>query len=264
VLHSHKEVRVFTALAELNGFDHQFGLARLPFTAGRRATRASTGTDLIFAAQAIVPPFRHQREQLLGWLALFATQNPSTRVVIKTRAVEGEAHTHDERFSFAELMAAASTALPANLVLSSGPMAEHLARAGSLVTVSSTAALEAVALGLPVMVLDDFGVTPELINDVFLGSGLLASLADLLAMRFSDPDPEWLDDNYFHDQATDSWQAIAEELVQRNRRGDLVPRPRHVRGRGAGLRRAWDRKRVLGSHDRSFMGAVALVIGYPV
>ena len=51
-------------------------------------------------------------------------------------------------------------------------MAEHLERAAALVTVSSTAVLEAVASGVPAVVIDEFGVAPKLINTVFEGSGL--------------------------------------------------------------------------------------------
>ena len=40
-------------------------------------------------------------------------------------------------------------------------MAEHLERAAALVTVSSTAVLEAVASGVPAVVIDEFGVSPE-------------------------------------------------------------------------------------------------------
>jgi len=269
VLHSTREVRVFAALAAANRLNHEFGLARLPFIAARGTsnnTRSSTtrGSNLIFAAQAIVPPFRHQRVHLVTQLAAFAAQNPGTRVVVKTRTTAGESQTHDEPISFAALVAEIAGSRVPNLVVSSGPMAEHLAEAGALVTVSSTAAIEAIALGVPVIVLDDFGVTPELINDVFIGSGLLGSLDDMLAHRFTAPTDEWLADNYFHDPETDSWHNVAEELVLKNRRGELAPRARHVRGKGGALRRAWDRKRVLGSLDSSIGGFVALIVGYPV
>jgi len=54
VLHSRREVREFGELARARGGDHRFGLATLPFASRRPAA----GTDLVFAAQAIVPASR--------------------------------------------------------------------------------------------------------------------------------------------------------------------------------------------------------------
>ncbi|GAA3419482.1 DUF6716 putative glycosyltransferase [Streptosporangium vulgare] len=77
-------------------------------------------------------------------------------------------------------------------------MHEHLAHAAGFVTVSSTAALEAIAQKVPLLVLSDFGVGAEMINLVFEDSGLLGTLDDLSAGRFLDPDDAWCKVNYFH------------------------------------------------------------------
>ena len=84
-------------------------------------------------------------------------------------------------------------------------MARALDTAEGLVTVSSTAAIEAVARGIPVIALDTFGVDDKLINTVFVGSGLLGAEEAVIAREFRHPAPAWLDDNYFHDPAADDW-----------------------------------------------------------
>jgi hypothetical protein len=263
VVHSKREVVRFGEVAAENGFEHVFGLATLPFLAERR-TQVPTGTDIIFAAQAIVPPSRAQRTMLLHWLVELATRVPDRRVVIKVRARPGEAQTHFENNSFVELHALLGAQAPANLVIESGPMADHLSRAGALVTVSSTAALEAIAAGVPVIALDDFGVSRRMINKVFIGSGLLASATDLIGARFRVADEQWLDENYFHPAADNDWIDQLLELVRRNRAGELPPRVRHARGRGGAFRLAWDRKRVLGPHDRTLSGYLAVIVGTPI
>jgi hypothetical protein len=262
IVHSRREVREFAALASFMGIEQRFALATLPFLPVGSGPRAIDG-DIVFAAQAKVPVQRSERLVLLEWLAECARQHPRQRVVVKVRATHGEQQTHAETHDYARLMRELVPSAPANLVVEGGAMAAHLARASGLVTVSSTAAIEAVALGCPVLALDDFGVDPELINTVFEGSGLLGSSAELIAGRFRRPVAGWLDDNYFHGEIQDDWVDGIRDLLAERERGEL-PLKRLQRGIvGGKLRRAWDRKRALGRFDRSWTGMVALALGMP-
>ena len=258
VLHSHREVREFGRLARAKGWDHRFGLATLPFASRHPAQ----GTDLVFAAQAIVPAPRDDRILVARMLRDAALADPTRRVVVKVRALAGENQTHPEQDGYPDLLSALGS-LPGNLVVSANPMASALDTAEGLVTVSSTAAIEALARGIPVIALDTFGVRRSLINPVFVGSGLFGNRDDVIARAYRHPEPEWLDDNYFHDPADDDWTRTLEALVADRRAGRLVPRPAHL-PRGGALRAAWDRKRAFGDADRSLGGYVALVVGTPL
>jgi hypothetical protein len=182
-------------------------------------------------------------------------------VVVKVRAVEGEQQTHAEAHSYSSLLSELG-ALPDNLVLVGGPMRDALETAQGLVTVSSTAALEAVALGVPVIALDTFGVGKPLINKVFVDSGLFADDAAVIAREFRRPHAEWLHDNYFHPRDEDDWPVHLTDLVTLR---DAQPlRPHRAPQRGGAVRRAWDRKRAFGSADRTASGAMVLAIGTPL
>ena len=301
VLHSHREIRAFEALGDRIGMPVPTALATLPYartassadaltrsragavgTAGAVdavgagdasrgashdasrgavavAERERRGTDLVFAAQALVPAERHEREELVGILRRAAAARPNRRVVVKLRSRPGEAETHLERDAYAELLANR----PANLVFSYEPMALALSRAEGLVTVSSTAAIEAIARGIPVIALDTFGVEKPLLNTVFVGSGLLGSADDVVPRRFRHPESDWMHDNYFHASAESDWWSRVQELVAL-RRGGALPAKVVPSGRGGALRAAWHRKSVLGSEDRSFTGSVALGVGAPL
>lgn len=258
VLHSHREVREFARLSRAKGWDHRFGLATLPFTSQQEAS----GTDLVFAAQAIVPAERGDRLVVAAMLRDAALADPTRRVVVKVRALEGENQTHPETDGYPDLIASLGS-VPGNLVVSAVPMAAALDSAEGLVTVSSTAAIEALARGIPVIALDTFGIRRSLINPVFRESGLFGGRDAVLARDFRHPDPGWLDDNYFHAPDADDWHRTLAELVAARRAGVLVPRPTSL-PRGGGLRAAWDRKRAFGAADRSLGGKVALVIGTPL
>lgn len=264
IVHSRREVREFAALAERMHVAQQFALATVPFLPQRGApTPASATGDVIFAAQAKVPIAKSDRIRLLGWLAESARQHPDRRVVVKVRASAGEHQTHAEAHEYAVLMAELTPPAPANMVVEGGPMAVHLDGAAALVTVSSTAALEAVALGRPVLALDDFGISRAMINTVFEGSGLFGCADDLIAGRFRQPASEWLDDNYFHGVDHDDWVSHVTQLLAVREATDFCLKPLTRGIAGGRLRRAWDRKRALGRFDRSWTGMIALAVGMP-
>lgn len=285
VLHSRREVREFRANAAELGLGTTFALATLPFLAGAGrdddrggaaaersgsdgigseeadAAASAARTDIVFATQAKVPAAREDRLHLLGALAELARRRPDQRVVVKVRARRGEAQTHDETFDYADLMPEVDA--PDNLVIEDGPMAEKLARAAALVTVSSTAVLEAVALDVPALVIDDYGVSPAMINVVFEGSGLLGSTADLVDGRFGTADAAWRADNYFHAARAGDWIRRLDSFVDAR---ELVPLRRLARRRdlsGGVLRSAFERRRMLGAHDRTLLGALAWGVGVP-
>ncbi|MET0296897.1 MAG: DUF6716 putative glycosyltransferase [Microbacterium sp.] len=267
VLHSHREVREFSALAALGGSDASFALATLPFAAhaqreGLSHPRGAAGGDLVFAAQAKVPSAREDRALVAGLLIEAAHADPRRRVVLKLRGGRGEHQTHAEADPYPDLLAERDD-VPPNLVTSTAPMSTALDTAQGLVTISSTAAIEALARGIPVIALDTFGVSDDLINRVFEGSGLLGSAADVVGRRFRHPEPSWVRDNYLHDAADDDWSGRLEALVAERRAGRLVPRAARAR-RGGALRDAWERKLVLGPMDRTASGALAFAIGMPL
>ncbi|MCU1525128.1 MAG: hypothetical protein JWO18_2022 [Microbacteriaceae bacterium] len=262
VLHSHREVREFAELAEVMGIEQRFGLATLPFLPRRDPSRGQDG-DVIFAAQAKVPWEKSDRIALLSWLAESARRHPYRRVVVKVRAARGERQTHVERHDYADLIDELDRPAPHNLVIAGGAMADHLAGAAALVTISSTAAIEAIALDMPVLIVDDFGVNKRLINTVFEDSGLFGNSGDVVEGRFKRAEPGWLEDNYFHAVEHDDWTSELEELLVLREAGQLVLKKQKQGAFGGVLRRAWDRKRALGRFDRSLTGMIALAIGMP-
>jgi hypothetical protein len=242
VLHSRRELREFDEASRRLEIPHTYELASLPFLATaphpvddamRRPTRPEPVRDrIVFAAQAMVPSSRRERAWLLRQLVETARAQPHLQVVIKVRAREGEPQTHLEHFSYERLLdelVAAGESVPTNLLVESGAMSRHLARAVGLVTVSSTSVLEAIADGVPCLALTDFGVGADQINLVLLGSGLLGTVNDLTAATFHEPAEAWLEDNYFHDPAEDTWLPRVERLLAQRRTAGLPAYPEPAR-----------------------------------
>ena len=261
LLHSKRELRDFPEVAEKLHLEQDFALATLPFFATTHRSDQPRD-EIVFAAQAKVPRLRSERMAIVGWLADCARAHPELRVVVKLRAVGTETQTHAEQFPYDRLLEELP-AKPANLIAASGSMGAHLERAVGLVTVSSTALLEAAAIGVPGLALDDFGVSQGLINTVFEDSNLLGSSGELVAARFRSPDPAWLDDNYYHGPSDDDWVQKIEALVAARAQEPIPLRTLRYGQAGGRLRHVWDRKRALGALDHSLVGYLALAVGYP-
>ncbi|MFJ6936997.1 DUF6716 putative glycosyltransferase [Streptomyces sp. NPDC101132] len=165
----------------------------LPFLGGgpyeQRTSRAHT---VVFAAQPSVPESRADRTYLLRRAAQHARRHPDREVLVKLRSKPGEHTTHLEELPYQRLVERLPGGLPANCRLVYGNMGEVLDRTDLLVTVSSTAALEALHRGVPTAVLTDLGIREALGNHHFLGSGCLASWDQLDAGLRPVADPAWL------------------------------------------------------------------------
>ncbi|MGW2489621.1 DUF6716 putative glycosyltransferase [Streptomyces sp. NPDC001606] len=196
----------------------------LPFLGGAPYTGEHDPYTVVFAAQPSVPDNRRDRTYLLDRLIEHARRHPEREVLLKLRSKPGEHTTHIEELPYQKLVQGKE--LPANFRLVYGHMGEVLDRTDLLVTVSSTAALEALHRRIPTVVLTDLGVREMLGNHHFTGSGCLASWDQLDAGHRPVPDEEWVsrqgvaaDGGY--ETAFDTARARIAELLDRP--GGLPP-----------------------------------------
>ena len=186
--------------------------------------------------------------------------------VVKLRAWSEEQQTHKETWSYAEIMQDLVTqrCISADAVrFVGGSMHDALRTSRGFVTVSSTAALEAMAMNRPTLIISDFGVSAEMINLAFEESGCLGTLDDLRAGRLCQPDPQWLEANYFHASEENNWFELLTQLLAVRAAGQLPPRPR---SRASLWRRLRRRLRLiiparLWSHLRGLHGVATAVLG---
>ncbi len=222
--HSERERESFAELGQQLGASTEVAVVQLPslrsdptpFT----SYPASQHRDrVVFAAQAKVPVTREEREKILIHLDQLAGARPELRPVVKLRARAGEFQTHVERLPYDKLWADLvdrGEVTRGRVAFETGPMAEQWPSARALVTVSSTAALEAIGAKIPVLILGDFGVNTEMLNMTFIGSGCIGRLGDLAEGRFFNPDARWRSRNYFQPEGR-AWQDLVEQLAAQPR-----------------------------------------------
>lgn len=161
-------------------------------------THPRPSRDLWFFAQAISPVSRRARMHVLRLLAGLARADATRTVWIKLRHLPGEntRHLHRERWDYPGLLAQLRDP-PPNLRLSDAPMDEALSRAGQGLTCTSTAAIDLIREGVPTQVYLDYEenyldpLVPGM-RRLFEGSGVIATLDDILQGTLRAPDPEWL------------------------------------------------------------------------
>ncbi|MEV4441575.1 DUF6716 putative glycosyltransferase, partial [Streptomyces sp. NPDC049577] len=204
----------------------------LPFLGGDRYTSTAQPEfrpyTVVFAAQPSVPESRADRSYLLHRAVRHARLYPQRDVLIKLRSKPGEHTTHIEELPYQRLAARLRGGLPPNCRLIYGHMGEVLGRTDLLVTVSSTAALEALHRGIPTAVLTDLGVREPLGNHHFLGSGCLASWDQLDAGHLPKADPVWtaaqgVSADSPYEQAFDEARLRVAELLARPALPPLAP-----------------------------------------
>ncbi|MFF1687653.1 MULTISPECIES: DUF6716 putative glycosyltransferase [unclassified Streptomyces] len=164
----------------------------LPFLGGTPYEEKHDPYTVVFAAQPSVPDNPADRAYLLKRLVGHARLHPEREVLLKLRSKPGEHTTHIEEAPYQKLAQRIDGALPANFRLVYGHMGEVLDRTDLLVTVSSTAALEALHRRIPTVLLTDLGVREALGNHHFTGSGCLASWDQLDAGHLPKADEEWV------------------------------------------------------------------------
>ncbi|WP_369216995.1 DUF6716 putative glycosyltransferase, partial [Streptomyces flavofungini] len=201
--------------------------AALPFLGGAPYAKNDPYT-VVFAAQPSVPETAAHRTYLLRRLAEHARLHPEREVLLKLRSKPGEHTTHIEELPYQKLTQRLDGGLPGNVRLVYGHMGEVLDRTDLLVTVSSTAALEALHRRIPTAVLTDLGVREALGNHHFTGSGCLASWDQLDAGHLPEPDERWLsrqgvaaDGSY--EQAFDTARQRVGDLLAEAAEGRLAP-----------------------------------------
>ncbi|MCX3059345.1 DUF6716 putative glycosyltransferase [Streptomyces beihaiensis] len=162
-----------------------------PYEAGAAHDRPYT---VVFAAQPSVPETPADRAYLLNRLIQHARSHPDREVLLKLRSKPGEHTTHIEETPYQKLARKleGGGGLPSNFRLVYGNMGEVLDRTDLLVTVSSTAALEALHRRIPTALLTDLGVREALGNHHFTGSNCLVSWDQLDADARPEADPAWV------------------------------------------------------------------------
>lgn len=170
-------------------------LSGLPFlSASPQPVRGGAFGTVLFADQPTVPGAEVERHHVYSKLIEYARAHPDREVLLKPRHRPDEDTFHRMRHHPEDVLA--GTAFPPNFHIDYTPINEMLPKVDLLLTMSSTACLEAIDHGCRVALILDLGVHERYGNQVFLDSGLLRTFGQITADDIGEPEPEWRD-SYF-------------------------------------------------------------------
>ena len=191
--------------------------------------------SIVFFEQPSIPVHPLQRHYLCQQLKELAEAWPEHPVIFKPRTSSIESTLHRRHGEMAGVIETMSKSVP-NLQLSFKPATRLLRRCGCAITVSSTAALEAMAMGVSTRIVGDLGITETLGNHFFARSGAVADFAAIRANPFEPlHDNEWLRRQGWQDQGQERFiTAVLQKL-----REELLPLPASGRGPGSWGNDGW-------------------------
>jgi hypothetical protein len=197
-------------------------LSGLPFlSSDPEPERGGEIQRVLFADQPTVPASRVERLHVYRRLIEYAAEYPDREVVLKPRHRPGEDTFHRMAHHPADLLKGEE--LPANFRIDYTPIGTQLPNVDLLITMSSTACLEAIDHGCRVALVLDLGVHERYGNHVFLDSGLLRTFDEIKKDEIGVPEPAWLD-GYFGDRTQPAKRTIADRVEELLESGD---RPSH-------------------------------------
>lgn len=166
-------------------------LSGLPFlSSAPQEQRSGPVTTVLYADQPTVPASAEERTYVYRRLVEHARMHPERDVLLKPRHRPGEDTFHRMAHHPADLLS--TDDLPANFRIDYTPIADLLPHVDLLVTMSSTACLEAIDEGARVALLLDLGVHERHGNHVFLDSGLLRTFDQIDADDLGRPTEAFL------------------------------------------------------------------------
>ena len=184
-------------------------------------------STVLFAVQTDIPKSKEERAYVARRLCEYAQRHPRRTVLIKPKHRIGEKSGHPQKYPYEEIFPkeAAQYGSPDNLLFTYQDMDVLLNEADLLVTISSTAALEALVRGRRAVAITDFGVKENIGNSYFLGANILASFDDLIEDRVPTAEPAWLREQMNAPTFVDSLGTIEQMVAQQAASRESLPFP---------------------------------------
>tara|TARA_B100000579_G_scaffold413515_1_gene406232 strand:- start:1477 stop:2526 length:1050 start_codon:yes stop_codon:yes gene_type:complete len=110
--------------------------------------------NILFIEQPIFPKTKEERELLIKQLIKYANENPDMNIIIKPRFSKKVGHAHRPKFLLQDILKSMNP--PKNIIIKYEDLYKLFTNIDMSLTISSTAGLESMYLGIPTYFINDF------------------------------------------------------------------------------------------------------------
>lgn len=150
--------------------------------------------QVVFAGQPDVPSGLVDRVYILSKMMEYARAFPERKVLLKPRHRPSEKSLHKTVHHYEIILRSyfSGVDIPDNFSITYESIPSLLDDSQLFITVSSTAAIEALSYNTQVVILKDFGISELSGTSYFMDSGMMCSFSDLMCDRFGKVSKAWL------------------------------------------------------------------------
>lgn len=210
------------------------GLPMLDTAYKLKPNRHKKSKALLFAGQPTVPKSLAERTHVIKKLIEYATLHPDEIVYFKPRHKPFQSTFHMVMFHYEDILSylRKKHKIPTNFIFTYEPILELLKKVDLCLTVSSTAAFEALCMGVPVGFIADFGISEKYGNYYFAHCNCMTTFERLDLKNPTSMDTQWLDSHYYCDgQNTERVFKAVDHLVNDQQKSSAMrPLRRYLKG----------------------------------
>ena len=152
---------------------------------------------VLFAGQTLFPRKLSERAYILDRFIKLAIDNPDIDFYFKPRHKLKQTTFHSMTFHYEKILKRLSSkySIPPNFKFTYERIDLLIRKTNLCVSVSSTAVLEALALGKSFGILSDFGIVQDYANHFFIGADVFMSINEIPQKLHIKTNPEWTNQN---------------------------------------------------------------------
>ncbi len=171
-----------------------YGLPQVKTDYLGRYTQQKPPLSIVFFDQLTVPNNVDEKREIVNSLIQYAIRFPDRKVYIKSRMTQSERTFHKHNLNILYILDKYYPHdKPSNLLLTDVDIPDLVEFTDICVTVSSTVAIEYLAYGKQAVLISDFGIKKELLNNFFSGSEIFASFKQLSHDKIPTVNKSWFE-----------------------------------------------------------------------
>jgi hypothetical protein len=158
---------------------------------------SETIKTVLFVEQVSKPPLKKHKVYFMQQLIEYALKYPDRNILIKVRSSNKIKHVNSQKDkdNFYKIWRLLISCPPKNIIFTEEAIEHLLPKVDLCLSFTSTVILEALFAGKKAVAINDFGIGKKNDNQVFVGSGIFCSMAEVMSDNIPQVNKHWYNEN---------------------------------------------------------------------